>query len=86
MISLFYKNVSRSTKTFYGVEFPPGGEGEVSGYINAEGFIRIHQISVKPVKLKKETKSSKESNKKPIKKADPAEPQKEPDNTEGGNT
>lgn len=84
MISLFYKNVSRSTKTFYGVKFPPGGEGEVSGYINADGFIRISQLSVKPVKLKKETKLSKES--KPTKKDDPAEPQKESDNTEGGNT
>ena len=83
---MFYKNVSRSTKTFYGVKFPPGGEGEVSGYINADGFIRIPQLSVKPVKVTKETKSSKESNKTPIKKDDPAELQKESDNTEGGNT
>ena len=35
-----YVNNGYTTKTFYGVEFKPGDEKEVPGYINSDGMFR----------------------------------------------
>ena len=37
---MIYKNLSRATKTFYGVTFKPGEIHEVPGYINCTKFVR----------------------------------------------
>ncbi len=37
---MIYKNLSRATKTFYGVTFKPGEVHEVPGYINCAKFVR----------------------------------------------
>lgn len=37
---MIYKNLSRATKTFYGVTFKPGEVHEVPGYINCTKFVR----------------------------------------------
>lgn len=39
--SLKYKNLSLTTKKFYGVTFKPGETKEVPGYINDPKFVRI---------------------------------------------
>ena len=41
MNKLKYKNISKFTKTFRGVEFRPGSVHEVSGYINDPGMLRV---------------------------------------------
>lgn len=38
---MIYKNLSRTTKTFYGVTFKPGSSHEVSGYITNPDFITV---------------------------------------------
>lgn len=40
---MFYKNVSLSEKTFYGVNFKPGETKEVDGYINNLFMIRVEE-------------------------------------------
>ena len=52
MNNLTYKNLSRSTKTFYGVTFQPGEIKEVPGFINHPRFVRVddEQPVVKPAK------------------------------------
>lgn len=49
---MFYKNVSYSDKTFYGVTFKPGEVAEVPGYINDK------QMIVAPKPSKKQTTAS----------------------------
>ena len=44
-----YKNISCSTKTFYGITFNPGDVKEVPGYVNANGMARI--VGIKETKL-----------------------------------
>lgn len=44
-----YKNISCSTKTFYGITFNPGDVKEVPGYVNASGMTRI--FGIKETKL-----------------------------------
>lgn len=44
---MIYKNMSRTTKTFYGVQFKPGEEHEVPGYINHPKFLRLAAFSPK---------------------------------------
>ena len=44
-----YKNISCSTKTFYGITFNPGDVKEVPGYVNAQGMARI--FGIKETKL-----------------------------------
>lgn len=39
-----YKNISGSTKTFYGVTFNPDDVKEVAGYVNASGMVRVFPI------------------------------------------
>ena len=51
---MFYKNVSYSEKTFYGVKFLPGEVAEVPGYINDR------QMIVVPKPAKKQTSASSE--------------------------
>lgn len=54
-----YKNTSRTTKTFHGVQFNPGDVKTVSGYINDPKFIRVKESSAvtqKPAKSSKEIK------------------------------
>ena len=38
-----YKNISFSTKTFYGVKFKPGEIKSVPGYINSFGMVRVSE-------------------------------------------
>jgi len=38
---MFYKNISYSEKTFYGVKFKPGEVAEVPGYINDKQMIVV---------------------------------------------
>lgn len=47
---MIYKNISRTTKTFYGKTFKPGDEIEVPGYINRPGFVRLNEFSKEPPK------------------------------------
>ena len=44
---MIYKNLSFTTKTFYGVTFKPGEEHEVPGYINHPKFLRLTAFSAK---------------------------------------
>lgn len=37
---MIYKNLSRTTKTFYGITFKPGESHDVPGYINCSKFVR----------------------------------------------
>lgn len=50
---MIYKNMTNATKTFYGVEFKPGEEHEVAGYINHPKFIRLKEFTSKPITTKK---------------------------------
>lgn len=48
---MFYKNVSRSTKTFYGVEFKPGEIKEVPKYINHRFMVVVSEPKAEPAKV-----------------------------------
>lgn len=51
--SLKYKNLSLTTKKFYGVTFKPGEIKEVPGYINDPKFVRIKdEVKTAPVAAK----------------------------------
>ena len=75
---MYYKNLSHSTKTFYGVEFKPGEIKEVASYINHKDFIivaapaKVEKVEPAPVKASKKAHSVEE----------PAEEIKEPNNKE----
>lgn len=60
---MIYKNISRATKTFYGVTFKPGESREVPGYITNPDFIVSDTIDSvdekKPVSKKTTTTKSK---------------------------
>lgn len=73
--SMFYKNISYSEKTFYGVTFKPGEVAEVPGYINNLHMIVAPAPTKKPtsassnttaVTSKKESKKSETSNSEPV--------------------
>ena len=53
-----YKNMTCATKTFYGVEFKPGDEHEVPGFINADGMFRTDICEVPERGKKSEPKAS----------------------------
>lgn len=53
---MIYKNMSHTTKTFYGKTFKPGDEYDVPGYINCPGFFRMSEFSKEPPKEKVATK------------------------------
>ncbi len=66
---MFYKNLSYSDKTFYGVTFKPGEVAEVPGYINDKQMIVVPKPSKKqttasdaPAVTKKEDKKDNKSN------------------------
>ena len=40
---IYYKNLSFSAKTFYGIRFEPGDTKAVPGYINCNGMVRIFE-------------------------------------------
>jgi hypothetical protein len=62
---MIYKNLSFTTKTFYGVTFKPGEEHEVPGYINHPKFLRLTAFSAKHDDQKNPEKDTKsESSKK----------------------
>ena len=72
---MFYKNISYSEKTFYGVTFKPGEVAEVPGYINNLHMIVAPAPTKKPtsassnttaVTSKKESKKSETSNSEPV--------------------
>ena len=45
---MIYKNLSRATKTFYGVTFRPGDVHEVPGYINDPKFVKVFGVTLIP--------------------------------------
>lgn len=51
---MFYKNISYTAKTFYGVTFKPGEIKEVKGHINDKLFIRVDkpQTTLKSIQQK----------------------------------
>lgn len=69
--SLKYKNLSLTTKKFYGVTFKPGETKEVPGYINDPKFVRIKdEVKTAPVANKPVSTSI---NKTPVKEETKAE-------------
>ena len=56
-----YKNISVSTKTFYGVTFKPNDIKEVPGYINDKGMVRVLSSVKKEVPEKKRSYNKKSS-------------------------
>ena len=69
---MFYKNVSASAKTFYGVTFKPGEIKEVPGFINVLYMIRVNG-PIEDLKAKPKVVDKKEE-KKEEKKASEAAP------------
>lgn len=57
---MIYKNLSRTTKTFYGVTFKPGEEHEVPSYINHPKFLRLTTFSSEPAEEQTTSKSTTE--------------------------
>ena len=69
--SLKYKNLSLTTKKFYGVTFKPGETKEVPGYINDPKFVRIKdELKTTPVASRPVSTST---NKTPVKEETKAE-------------
>lgn len=66
---MIYKNLSTTTKTFYGVTFKPGEEHEVPGYINHPKFMRLTAFSSNPAEVQADSKSTKEKKSEPAKKS-----------------
>ena len=63
---MFFKNVSYSAKTFYGVTFGPGEVKEVDGQINSRWLIPVDGPATVPEQVQKKPssdKSKKESEK-----------------------
>lgn len=50
-----YKNVSRSVKTFYGVEFKPGEVKYVPKHINHPKFVYVNTVDIVPKEPPKST-------------------------------
>lgn len=69
-----YKNMSRTTKTFYDIAFRPNEMHEVPGYINDPEFVRVTSVE-KPTVAKvsavaaKKTSSTTAKAEKPVTKA-----------------
>lgn len=55
-----YKNMSRTTKTFYDTAFRPNETHEVPGYINDLEFVRVTSVE-KPTVAKESTAAAKKS-------------------------
>lgn len=53
-----YKNVSRITKKFRGVEFKPGETKTVSGYINDPQMIRVSEETPEKATVKSTSKAN----------------------------
>ena len=66
---MYYRNLSNSAKTFYGVTFPPGETREVPSTINHKDMLRVSVPEVEIVD-KKSVKASKKANTAPIVKSD----------------
>ena len=60
---MFYKNISKATKTFYGVTFKPGDIKQVPGYINDIGFKRCTPPEPQPKVTSATTKPVSQNNK-----------------------
>lgn len=74
-----YKNLSSTTKTFYGVVFPPGQSRIVPGPINTRNFVRL---PMPKVSLTQEP--SKKVEKKKVDKAKVSEPAGKPTKSKPG--
>lgn len=56
---MIYKNLSRATKTFYGITFKPGEEYDVPGCIDHPKFVQLNSFSSKSINTStKRAKSS----------------------------
>lgn len=87
---MYYKNVSYSEKTFYGVTFKPGEIKQVPGYINDLHMIKVPEEIAKTVntsdsQVANSTKKyeKKEDTKKPSGKDVASENIKQEENTDG---
>lgn len=60
---LAYKNLSNTTKTFYGVTFKPGEIKEVPGYINVNCFVKVDSVPKEPPKRTGNKKDDKPADK-----------------------
>lgn len=49
---MIYKNLSRATKTFYGITFKPGESHDVPGYINDPKFFRCSSEDLSAASVK----------------------------------
>lgn len=56
---LKYQNLSRVTKSFYGVKFEPGSIHDVPGYINDKRFRRLREDEAKQITAAKPVAKSK---------------------------
>ena len=74
---LFYKNISRTTKTFHGITFEPGDIKQSPKYINAVGFIRVDPASQEPPKQTEDKSADKSKPQKDVTKPEKVEPKKE---------
>ena len=54
---MFYKNTSKSVKTFYGITFKPGDIQDVPGYTNHPKMIRVTEKLKQVTKIKEVSKS-----------------------------
>lgn len=69
---MFYKNISYSEKTFYGVTFKPGETKEVNDFINHKLMIRVDDPVINP-----SNKQQKPSPEQPKKETHKDQPKKE---------
>lgn len=53
---MIYKNISYTTKTFYGVTFKPGETKQVDGIINDAKMIRVDSLPKEPPASSNKTK------------------------------
>ncbi len=63
---MIYKNLSYTTKTFYGVSFKPGEVHEVDGYINHPDIVAATESDLNKCNISGSTKKPE-----PIKKSEP---------------
>ena len=80
-----YKNLSLTTKTFYGVTFKPGEEHDVPGYINVSKFIRVDTKEVSKKHASAASTIKKDEKKLDNKKLDVKSESKIDDINKGGN-
>ena len=67
---MYYKNVSMSVKTFYGVTFKPGEIKEVKNYINHKFMVLVTESEAK--KVTKASSTEEKTSPQPVKQQKPS--------------